>query len=162
MEEGGGFPWVWAMVSLVSPELPVACPRTKGVPKCELINLFGWFDAGSSKWLKLVPFASPISELQHAPLPLLVLRVGSVPSSPHNFVVLKTKAHLGSNLGLGSASTTINLETLLHIGDVGLKVTNTYTTWRVPKLLVNLEDEVKVENNGKVRSSGHAPWLSTF
>jgi len=36
-----------------------------------------------------------------------VLRVGSVPSSPHNFVVLETKAHLGpnlSNLGLGSMS----------------------------------------------------------
>jgi hypothetical protein len=33
-----------------------------------------------------------------------VLRAGSVPSSPHNFVVLETKAHLGPNLGLGSAS----------------------------------------------------------
>jgi hypothetical protein len=33
-----------------------------------------------------------------------VLRAGSVPSSPHNFVVLKTKAHLGPNLGLGSVS----------------------------------------------------------
>jgi len=27
--EGGGFPQVWAMVSLVSPNLPVACPNTK-------------------------------------------------------------------------------------------------------------------------------------
>jgi len=39
MEEGGGFLRVWAMVSLVSPELPVACPSTKGAPKCELTNL---------------------------------------------------------------------------------------------------------------------------
>ncbi len=30
-----------------------------------------------------------------------------MPSSPHNFNVLETKAHLGSNLGLGSASTYI-------------------------------------------------------
>jgi len=31
-----------------------------------------------------------------------MLRAGSVPSSPHNFTVLETKAHLGPNLGLGS------------------------------------------------------------
>jgi len=30
---------VWAMMNLVSPELPVACPSTKGVPKSELTNL---------------------------------------------------------------------------------------------------------------------------
>ncbi len=39
MGEGGGFPRVWAVVSLVSPELPVACPNTKGAPKNELTNL---------------------------------------------------------------------------------------------------------------------------
>jgi len=33
-----------------------------------------------------------------------MLRAGNVPSSPHNSVVLETKAHLGHNLGLGSAS----------------------------------------------------------
>jgi hypothetical protein len=32
MGEGGGFPQVRAMVSQVSPELPVACPSTKGAP----------------------------------------------------------------------------------------------------------------------------------
>jgi len=31
MGEGGGFPQVWAVVSLVSPKSPVACPNTKGV-----------------------------------------------------------------------------------------------------------------------------------
>jgi hypothetical protein len=31
MGEGGGFPRVWAVVSLVSPKSPVACPSTKGV-----------------------------------------------------------------------------------------------------------------------------------
>jgi hypothetical protein len=29
--------------------------------------------------------------------------------------------------------------------------------WRAPKLFVSLQDEPKVENNGKVRNSGHAP-----
>jgi hypothetical protein len=37
--EGGGFPRVRAMVSLVSPKLPVACPSTKGAPESELTNL---------------------------------------------------------------------------------------------------------------------------
>jgi hypothetical protein len=31
-----------------------------------------------------------------------------------------------------------------------------------PKLLVSLKDELKVKNNGKVRSSGHIPWLSSL
>jgi hypothetical protein len=39
MGEGGGFPWVRAMVNQVSPKLLVACPSTKGGPKCELTNL---------------------------------------------------------------------------------------------------------------------------
>jgi hypothetical protein len=39
MGEDGGFPQVRAMVSLVSPELLVACPSTKGAPEGELTNL---------------------------------------------------------------------------------------------------------------------------
>jgi hypothetical protein len=39
MGEGDGFPRVWAVVSLVSPELPMVCPSTKGVIECELTNL---------------------------------------------------------------------------------------------------------------------------
>jgi len=49
MGEGGGFPRVQAVVSLVSPGLPVACPNTKGAPECELTNLLVGFDVGSSK-----------------------------------------------------------------------------------------------------------------
>jgi hypothetical protein len=39
MGEGGGFPQVRAMVSFVSPELPMACPSTKGAPESDLTNL---------------------------------------------------------------------------------------------------------------------------
>jgi len=42
-------PELWAVVSLVSPELPMACPNTKGAPKNVLTNLLVGFDAGSSK-----------------------------------------------------------------------------------------------------------------
>ncbi len=40
MGEGGGFPQVWAVVSLVSPESPVACLSTKGALESELTNLW--------------------------------------------------------------------------------------------------------------------------
>jgi len=36
MGEGGGFPPVRVVMSLVSPELPMVCPNTKGVPENEL------------------------------------------------------------------------------------------------------------------------------
>jgi hypothetical protein len=49
MGEGSGFPQIWAVVSLVSPELPVVCPGTKGALECKLTNLFSWLDAGLSK-----------------------------------------------------------------------------------------------------------------
>jgi hypothetical protein len=39
MGEGGGLPRVRAVVSLVSPELPMACPSTKGASEGELTNL---------------------------------------------------------------------------------------------------------------------------
>jgi hypothetical protein len=43
MGEGGGFPWVWAVVNLMSPESPVACLSTKGTPESEPTNLLvGW------------------------------------------------------------------------------------------------------------------------
>jgi hypothetical protein len=39
MGEGGGFPRIRAVVSLMSPELPVACPNNKGDPENDLSNL---------------------------------------------------------------------------------------------------------------------------
>jgi hypothetical protein len=44
------------------------------------------------EWMnKLVPLPSPIPEPQHAPLPLSVLSVGSVPSSPQTSAFLKLR-----------------------------------------------------------------------
>jgi hypothetical protein len=40
MGEGGGFPQVQAVVSLMSPKSPVARPSTKGAPESELTNLW--------------------------------------------------------------------------------------------------------------------------
>jgi hypothetical protein len=39
MGEGGGFPRVWAVVSLVNPKLPMACPSIKSAPEIVLTNL---------------------------------------------------------------------------------------------------------------------------
>jgi hypothetical protein len=50
MGEGGGFPQVRAVVSQMSPELPVVCPNTKGAPECELTNLLvGWMQVRVSE-----------------------------------------------------------------------------------------------------------------
>jgi hypothetical protein len=65
--EGGGFPRVRAVVSIVSLESPVACPSTKGALESELTNLLvGWMQIRVSNQ-KLVTFPNPIPELQHAP-----------------------------------------------------------------------------------------------
>jgi len=39
MGEGGGFPRIRAMVSLVNPKLPMVCPSTKGALEIVLTNL---------------------------------------------------------------------------------------------------------------------------
>jgi hypothetical protein len=62
MGEGRGFPQVRAVVSLVSPKSPVACPSTKGGPESELTTLLvGWMQIRMSNW-KLVTFPIPILE----------------------------------------------------------------------------------------------------
>jgi hypothetical protein len=48
MGEGDGFLRVRAVVSLVSLELPVVCPSTKGVPESELTTLW-WLNANSNE-----------------------------------------------------------------------------------------------------------------
>jgi hypothetical protein len=39
MGEGGGFPWVWAVLSFVSLKSPMACLSIKGAPESVLTNL---------------------------------------------------------------------------------------------------------------------------
>jgi hypothetical protein len=73
MGEGGDFPWIRAVVSLVSPKSFVACPSTKGALESELTNLLvGWMQIWMSNQ-KLVTLFSPIPELQHAPSTPLAL-----------------------------------------------------------------------------------------
>ncbi len=87
MGEGGGFPGVRAVLSLVSPESPVACPSTKGALENELTNLLvGWMQILVNN-KKLVTLPSFIPELQHAPLPLLVLKARNVPRTYNISVV---------------------------------------------------------------------------
>jgi hypothetical protein len=74
--EGGGFPQVWAMVSLVSLCLLVAF----SAPKCSnyaLTNLL--FGLCKTVWVieLLVNLPNPISKLQHAPLPPKCYKLGS-------------------------------------------------------------------------------------
>ncbi len=83
MGEGGGFPRVQAVVSQMSPKLPVVYPSTKGALEYELTNLLvGLMQVRVSE--KLVTLPSPILKFQHTPLPLLVLRARSMPQVPHN------------------------------------------------------------------------------
>ncbi len=42
-----------------------------------------------------------------------------MPSSPHNSVVLETKAHLGPNLGLGSVSKNEIVDSQSHVPILG-------------------------------------------
>jgi hypothetical protein len=87
MGEDDRFPRVRVVVSLVNLESPVTCPTTKGVPKNELTNLLvGWMQIQVSNW-KLLTLPTLILEPQHALLPLLVLRVKSVPRTPNNSTV---------------------------------------------------------------------------
>jgi hypothetical protein len=60
--EGGGFPWVWAVVNLVNLKSPVALPSLVLQPCAN--QLVCWFYAGLYEWV------NPIPKLQHAPLPL--------------------------------------------------------------------------------------------
>jgi hypothetical protein len=51
MGEGGDFPWVWVVASLMNPESPVDCPSIKGVLESELTNLLvGWMQIRVSNW----------------------------------------------------------------------------------------------------------------
>jgi hypothetical protein len=43
MGKGDGFPRVWAVMSQVSPKLPVACFNTKGASECDLTKLLVGF-----------------------------------------------------------------------------------------------------------------------
>ncbi len=81
MGEGGGFPQVRAMVSLVSPKSPVARPSTKGVPESELTNL--WLVGCKSEELsKACP--SSYSNLGASTCPFTPFSVGGWERAPRS------------------------------------------------------------------------------
>ncbi len=59
--ECGGFPQVWAMVSVVNLNLPMVCPTTKSAPLC--INQLVWFMQVRVSDYVLFIFLNPILEL---------------------------------------------------------------------------------------------------
>jgi hypothetical protein len=76
-EEGGGLSQVWAVVSLVSPCLLVACSCTK-VLQLDANQLVIWFVQVCVSE-SLVNLPSPTSKFQHAPLPPKCYKLGSTP-----------------------------------------------------------------------------------
>jgi hypothetical protein len=104
MGEGGGFPWVWAVVSLVSPRLPVAHPSTKGAPT--FVNqLVCWICARLLEWVNCLSFFLVPFQSSNTPLyPFKVPRAGNVPRAPNLSVVFHTWVQFESTKGLGSAS----------------------------------------------------------
>jgi hypothetical protein len=67
--EGGGFPQVQAVLSLMSPRLPVVSPSTKNALTMHWPPCVGFVQVRVNSWsLSILP--SPILEFQHAFLPL--------------------------------------------------------------------------------------------
>jgi hypothetical protein len=84
MREGGGFLRVRAVVNQVSP----CCPWLVLAPRCSEMwtnHFVVCFDAGSSKWIRLVTFPSLNLGAPTRPSTLLVLRVRECASTPSLF-----------------------------------------------------------------------------
>ncbi len=89
--EGGGFPQVRIMVSLMSTWLLVVHMCTK-VLQLRINQLFIWFMQVSINEL-LINLPSPILELQHTPLPPKCCKLGNAPQ-----LLLPLSSHLDSKL----------------------------------------------------------------
>jgi hypothetical protein len=99
--EGGGFPQVRAVVSLVNSSLPVACPNTKVLHLCNN-QLVVWFvQFRVNDWL-LVILPSLIPELQHAPSTPKVLRTKERAPTPYSFIVFTSYSYLSLSRSLGA------------------------------------------------------------
>jgi len=93
--EGGGFPQMWVVVSLVSLELPMACPNTKSALESDLTNLLvGLMQVRVSKWslsLALVPSWSLSTPLY----PFQCWELGACPQVPTIPLFQKPRPILG-------------------------------------------------------------------
>jgi hypothetical protein len=90
--EGGSFPQVWAVVSLVCSCCPWLVLTPKVLQLCT--NHFVWFVCRPCEWVSLSTLPSPIPELQHAPLPLKVLWARERASTPPSSDVFHLDSHL--------------------------------------------------------------------
>jgi hypothetical protein len=109
MGEGGGFPWVRVVVSQMNPRLPVACSNSKSVQN-EFQPLCGWFDANSSKWIRLVTLPSPNPRALARPSTPLVLRVRERAPTPSLFPLFSTwDSFLSPSRSWGCVTTTVLL-----------------------------------------------------
>jgi hypothetical protein len=97
MGEGGGFPRIRVMINLKSPKLPVACPNINSAPESELTTL--WLVECKFEWItkSLSLFLVPFRSFSTPPLPLPMLKVGSVPSSSSQFRFWVIWTHLRFN-----------------------------------------------------------------
>jgi hypothetical protein len=130
MGEGGGFPRVQAVVSLVNPKSLVARPNTKGAPESELTTLWLLECRFERVIENLVTFLNPIPEHYHARWPFLVL--GACPELQiiSLFDPLKLILSLTKNLGLRHVETP-------KISERDCKGQNS-STWRVLYIIVKL------------------------
>ncbi len=90
--EGGSFPQVWAVVSLMCSCCSWLVLTPKVLQLCT--NHFVWFVCRPCEWVSLSTLPSPIPELQHAPLPLKVLWVRERASTPPSSDVFHLDSHL--------------------------------------------------------------------
>jgi hypothetical protein len=100
--EGGGFPQVRAMVSLVSPNLPVVHPNTKSAltmhkPTCCLVLC-------RSMWvIKCLSFFLVPSQSSNTPLyPSKCCKPKSMSPTPCSFIVFTSNSHLSLSRSLGT------------------------------------------------------------
>jgi hypothetical protein len=90
--EGGGFPQIRAVVSLVCPCCPWLILAPKVLQLCT--NHLCGLCAGPCGWTSLSTFLSPIPELQHAPLSLKVLWARECVPIPPSSDVFHLDSHL--------------------------------------------------------------------
>jgi hypothetical protein len=107
MGEGGGFPRIRVVMSLMNPRLFVARPNTKVFQHC-VNQLVGWFCAGSCEWIVYLSLFLVPSRSSSTPLYLRKCwESGSVPEAPNLSIIFYFRLTCESIEELGTASINI-------------------------------------------------------